>query len=211
MEHEMTRETPFYKLVVPILRLVVHILFRISLEGKDNIPKSGPFIVASNHTHNFDPAVLTAAMPFQVVFMAKREIIAKAPRWIGAGFNLYGTIFVNRGKVERKSLNKALDHLNNSGVLGVFPEGSRSTNGILQKGQAGASFLALKSKSNILPVAIIGLSGVDVSISTLFSRPQVIVRFGKPIEIAGREKGTALTSEIMDAIGLLLPGNMQGS
>ena len=212
---QMAPQTRFYKYIIPIVRGLGHLFFRISVKGKDNIPSEGPVVVVSNHMDNIDPALLTVVYPTQIVFLAKKEILEHAPGWVGAGFNAYGTIFIDRGKITKTSLNSALQYLSKGGTIGIFPEGTRSLKGQLLKGQPGAAFLAIESKASIQPVAIIGSNEYKINIRSLFRRPLLTVIFGKPIVVNKKDIEDIgindLSEKIMNSIADLLPEGMRGA
>ena len=207
----MTPQTRSYKYFIPIVRGLVKLFFRISVKGVENIPADGRILVVSNHLDNIDPAVLTAVYPRQIVFLAKKEILERAPGWVVAGFNAYGTIFIDRGKVAKSSLDSALQYLNDGFAIGIFPEGTRSLKGALLSGQPGAAFLAIESNTIVQPVAIIGSNKYKINLLSLFKRHPLTVIFGSPIMIGKRNlEPKDLTEEIMNSIAKLLPESMQG-
>ena len=207
----MTAQTRSYKYIIPIVRGLVNLFFRISVKGLKNIPADGPILVVSNHMDNIDPAVISAVYPRQIIFLAKKEIVEHAPRWVVALFKAYGTIFIDRGKIAKSSLASALQYLNDGAAVGIFPEGTRSPKGALMRGQPGAAFLAIESNATIQPVAIIGSNKYKINLWFLFKRQPLTVIFGSPIIIGKRNiELKDLSEEIMLSIAKLLPDSMQG-
>lgn len=158
------------------VHLFLKIVFRIHIEGKENIPLNGSFIAAANHVSALDPPVLASSINRQVFFMAKEELF-KNP-FIGWYFKTIGTFPVRRGMSDRGAIKKALQILNDGNVLGIFPEGTRKSGEI----QMGVVMMALKTNSPILPVA---LHNTDRRVS----RGPIRVFIGKPFTlVAGDQK-----------------------
>lgn len=143
-----------YKVAKAVVSAIFFPLFRIRIIGKENVPKSGPVIICSNHISNFDPPVVGITSPRDIYFMAKGELFEKTfLRKLLTGIHAFP---VKRGMKDRNALRKGLAILENGDTLGLFPEGTRSKTGQLGKPLAGAGFFALKSNASIIPCAIIG-------------------------------------------------------
>lgn len=144
---------PLGKFLVSVL---FKILFKIKVIGKENIPKNGPVIICSNHISNYDPPTVGMTAPRTIHFMAKEELFEKK----GLGFILrnVNAFPVKRGMRDRNALRKGLKLLDEGKVLGLFPEGTRSKDGVVKKGLAGAGFFAMRSNATVIPCAIIRVS-----------------------------------------------------
>lgn len=147
------------KLVVPI---IFKILFRVRIEGKENIPRSGPLIVASNHLSFIDSYVIPVALlPLRTVFLAKAEyfdgkgIKGALSRWF---FTAMGMVPVERGDgaSAMSSLEQSAEIINGGAVFGIYIEGTRSQDGRLYRGRTGAGWLVLATNAPVLPVGLIG-------------------------------------------------------
>lgn len=171
--------------------------YRIKVEGLEHFPKEGGVLLCTNHISNFDPPVVGVTAPRKVLFMAKAELF-KVPVLKQLLTN-FGTFPVKRGGGDREAIRAGLKVLKEGHVLGLFPEGTRSKDGKLGKGQAGAGFFALRSTAAVVPCAIIG---PYKSFRTLR------VVYGKPINMEEyREKkinAEEMTSIIMEEINKLL-------
>lgn len=138
------------KIAIPFIRF----LFRAKVSGLENLPESGPVILCTNHKSNFDPLVIGLYLKRQPFFMAKAELfrIPLFNRLIRA----LGAFPVKRGHGDIDAIKKAIRILRAGNMLAMFPEASR-----LRKGDAPAKFhsgavlLAYKTKSPILPAAIV--------------------------------------------------------
>lgn len=203
---------PFYYLGRGFVRLVLPLLARWQIEGRENVPEKGPLIVVANHLHNFDPPILSASLPRPVVFMAKEELFGS---WWSWAVRAYGAFPVKRNGAHRQALRQARQVLEQGLVLGMFPEGTRSPHAQLQPGKDGATLIAYHSGAPILPVAISGTEKLK-GMSCLISRQEVRVSIGQPFALprpSGRLTKSALaslTTDIMMHIAELLPPAYRG-
>lgn len=190
----------FYSFAKFIVSVVLKPLYRFEVIGEENIPMNGPVLLCSNHIDNLDPPVVGITSPRTVHFMAKEEVF-RVPvlKTILPKVHAFP---VKRGMSDREALRTAIKVLKEGNLLGLFPEGTRSKTGELQKGLAGAGFFALRTEAVVVPCAIIGPY-------KLFKPVKVV--YGKPIdfEVYRKEKVSAeeATLIIMDSIKELLEKN----
>lgn len=195
-----------------IYKVLLKILFRFEVRGSENLPRKGPFIVASNHASLIDPAVVgVACHTMPVTFMAKRELfdVPVLGRWVRA----VGCIPIERDSGSFKPLKTAVRKLREGGAVGIFPEGHRSPDGRLREPEAGIGLLASKSEAPIVPVY---LSGTDKALAKgkkFITLCRVTAKFGKIIDIArtttpSERKKTyeSIGEKTMDAISRLKDG-----
>lgn len=203
-----------------LLLLLLRPLIGLRIEGLDNLPRSGPVLVAGNHLHNADPILVAVASPRPLHYMAKRELFGVPI--IGWLLRMAGSFPVNRGRPDRTALRTAEERLARGIALGMFPEGTRSTTRALGPALAGAGMLALRSGAPVVPVAITGterlpLNGAKGSAPGAGGSPRrgVLLRFGEPFVVPRRRDGTTMTPKeatdlIMLAIARLLPPEYRG-
>lgn len=129
-------------------------LYRFEVIGAEKFPKDGGILLCSNHIHALDPPVVGMTAPRTVHFMAKEELF-KLPV-LGPVLPKVNAFPVKRGMSDREALRSALKILKGGDVVGLFPEGTRSTDGVLKKGLSGAGFFALRGNADVMPCAIIG-------------------------------------------------------
>ena len=189
---------------------------RLTVHGRENIPPSGPVIVAVNHTHNMDPAIIGVIMPWQVRFLAKRELVTAgnaASRWL---VKHWGLIPMARERLDREAFRTAQDHLDGGGAIGMFPEGTRSRDGVLSRARPGTGFLAVTSGAPVLPVGIQGAAHVGHNPLEAIRRPHLVARIGPLLDFSDvassrpDDRFERATEEIMRAIAALLPEHMRG-
>ncbi|MDO5698085.1 MAG: lysophospholipid acyltransferase family protein [Dermatophilus congolensis] len=196
------------KSVGPVLRAIL----RPKVQGVENIPMTGPVIIASNHLSFFDSFVIPMTAPRQIAFLAKKEYYTGtgiSGAFSKAFFTGVGAIPVDRDdpRAGQQSLELQLEVLTNGGAVGIYPEGTRSRDGRLYRGRTGVAELVLRSGAPVVPVALWGTQNLQ-PVGSRFIRPaDVLVRYGAPIRFAGRfddvpmgKARRAITDEVMDAI-----------
>lgn len=169
-----------YRVAKAVLGGPLRWAYDISVEGADNVP-SGPAILAPNHRSFMDSLFLALAVDRPVTFLAKAEYFDnRRTAWM---FRSTGQIPLRRGSPSgaRQALHAAGDVLSSGGVIGIYPEGTRSRDGLLHKGRLGPARLALASGAPIVPVGLIGTEQVQSPqqrVPRLGGR--IVIRFGQP-------------------------------
>ncbi|MBR1907653.1 1-acyl-sn-glycerol-3-phosphate acyltransferase [bacterium] len=130
------------------------LMYRIEIEGKENIPKDNKYIVCSNHLSTLDPFLVCFLLNRPVAYMAKKELFEKKfVRWM---LDWEGAFAVNREKLEIATIKTALEVNKTNWVLGLFPQGTRAQAGTIEDIRKGFAGLARTTKCNILPIGIVG-------------------------------------------------------
>ena len=193
-----------YSIVKFIFKILFTIGLRLEVEGRENIPPSGPLVIASNHLSLLDPPVIGTAATRKVHFMAKQELFVPV---LGDIYKILGAFPVRRGGADRAAIKHGIDILNSGNVLAIFPEGTRSKTGRLGKAEPGALMMAGKAGAAIVPACVVG---TDIKrCGRLW--PKVKVCFGKPMyfpqgEAINKETLKELTAELMERIAQLQAG-----
>lgn len=193
-----------YSIVKFIFKILFTIGLRLEVEGRENIPPSGPLVIASNHLSLLDPPVIGTAATRKVHFMAKQELFVPV---LGDIYKILGAFPVRRGGADRAAIKHGIDILNSGNVLAIFPEGTRSKTGRLGKAEPGALMMAGKASAAIVPACVVG---TDIKrCGRLW--PRVKVCFGKPMyfpqgEAINKETLKELTAELMERIAQLQAG-----
>lgn len=188
---------------------LVGIFFRIKVVGRENIPRDGGFIVAANHLAEVDSFILAWVLRRRALkFYAKAYywripgIRGKIIRWF---FDSTGQISMDRsgGENSKTGLSHGAQLLRDGGVLGVYPEGTRSIDGRLHKGRTGIARTLREARVSVLPVGLIGTGKIN-PVGSKFPRPgKVTVVFGKPMEFPSHYlsfQDRSVTNKIMRAI-----------
>jgi 1-acyl-sn-glycerol-3-phosphate acyltransferase len=202
-----------------ITRIAMWFLGPLRVHGLDHVPREGAFILVSNHISLLDPMLIGSTagqMTGRLVhFMAKEEL----RHWpvIGWLATQAGVYFVRRGEGDRAAQRLSLELLADGEPIAVFPEGTRSRNGVLGEPRDGASLLAMRSGVPLLPVSISGSDRLFPRGARLPRRSRVTVRVGQPFMLARQASGridrqelAAGTDRIMRAIAALLPASQRG-
>ncbi len=149
-----------------IFNALFRLLTRLHVEGMENLPGSGAYIVAANHLNFFD-----APMIYGLVGGPRLSGWA-AEKWerhavYGTILKLGGGIFIQRGQVDRSALESAVAWLRSGRVFGMAPEGTRSKTGGLIRGKSGVAYLAHQSGAPIVPLAHFGTERIGPSLLRL--------------------------------------------
>ena len=167
-----------------VLRPVSKQLWSIDLEGFDRLPAEGPAILCPNHVSFLDSAFLMLHVPRNISFVGKAEYMDSwKTKYL---FPLMGMIPIDRGGGDKSqaALDTAEAVLRRGELFGIFPEGTRSRDGILHKGRTGAARLALKIGCPMFPVGIIGTREIqppDAKVPKL--RGACTIKVGRPINV----------------------------
>lgn len=168
-------------------------LWKPRVLGAWRVPASGPAILAVNHSHNIDGPMVMGVSPRPTHFLIKKEAFVGP---LGTFLTGIGQLKVDRTSADRTAISDALGVLDNGGVLGIFPEGTRGE-GDFASLRAGLAYFAVRSGAPIVPVAVLGSSEkpgrLIKGLPPLRSRVDVV--FGDPFEAgdgSGRRTRRAL-------------------
>lgn len=205
----MSRAYQFLRRTIPRL---LPLLIDLEVIGEGNFP-SPPYILVTNHLSIFDLPVVFVTCPHRVhAFAAEKH---RSNPIYAPLLSAVGAIWVQRGEVDRHALREALHLLEEGGVLGVAPEGTRSReSSTLLEGKAGPAYLATRADVPLVPVGLAGTEQVRVNLPRL-QRTEVRMAIGEPFRLpqAGRVRTPKLreyTDLIMHRIAELLPPDYRG-
>ncbi len=196
----------FLKLIAlgPLLRLV----FRPQTDGVDNVPEDGPAILACNHLSYADWLFMPLTLPRRVTFVAKAEYFTTPgiKGWLQKQFfSGSGQVPIDRAGADAAAgaLMSAKRVLQDGGLFGIYPEGTRSHDGRLYRGKTGVARLTLESGVPVIPCAVIGTDIVAPPGKKFGSVTRPVVRFGKPLDFSryeGMENDRYILRSITDEI-----------
>jgi 1-acyl-sn-glycerol-3-phosphate acyltransferase len=160
-----------------VARFALSALARVRVSGLENVPRDGPLIVVANHLSNADPPLvagwLTPALGRQMHILAKQSLFVPVVGWL---LRRLGATPVRAGGSDIEAYRVAREVLDRGEVLCIFPEGTRSHDGVLGEAKPGVAMLATRSGVPILPV---GVSGTD----RFLGRGQRLPRLGTRVEL----------------------------
>ncbi|HEY7420217.1 MAG TPA: lysophospholipid acyltransferase family protein [Ktedonobacteraceae bacterium] len=196
-----------------LLRNAVIVIFAIAahmhIRGRHNVPKKGPYIIASNHLSWVDIPLIPAYISGKVVYMAKEEAFLGKLSWL---VRFLGAFPVKRGEADRQAIRAANEQLKKGRILVIFPEGHRSETHTLGKIHSGLGMIALRAGVPVVPVAVSGSENLLKKFGT-----HVTVTYGEPVVF--KPKGNKITrediddatSDIMRRIATMLPPSYRGA
>jgi 1-acyl-sn-glycerol-3-phosphate acyltransferase len=182
----MTRDRePFISLFLyhlfkdPFINPFFYLYLRGKVTGTEHIPKSGGFVVVSNHGSNFDPPLLSAAVQRPVAYMAKEELF-EVPI-LKQAIKLYGAYPVKRGAADRNAIKAALAYLEQGWGVGLFLTGTRTPDGRIVDPMPGAALIAAKAQVPLLPVCLWGTHSIERKGKKLPQATPITIRIGELI------------------------------
>ena len=163
-------------------RLLGGLLFRLRTDGQQFFPKNGGVIVAANHSSYFDIPLLGCAIQRRVVFLGRANLFPnRLLSWVLQGL---GWIPLKTHRLDRQAFGLALEHLKSGTPVVIFPEGTRTEDGNLQRGRPGIGYLVEESQCQVIPAYI---SGTFKALPIKAKWPRlfpVSVTFGKSIRFS---------------------------
>ena len=171
---------------------------RLKIKGQENVPRDRGFILVSNHVSNLDPIALGLACPGNLNFMAKEELFSQP--FFGWILRLVNCFPLRRKGADLAAIREAMRRVNLGGGLLIFPEGTRSVDGELGKGQEGVGFLVDKLNVPVIPAFVTGTLKAMPK-GAFFPRPlKISVQFGKQIPLERRVAYSDVSAAVMQAI-----------
>ena len=183
------------------------------VEGIENVPSQGPALLMINHIAFVDPFVVMHILPRNIVPLAKIEVYNYPI--VGIFPKIWGVIPVRREETDRRAIQQVQEVLRAGEIVLVAPEGTRGPQ--LQQGRVGVAYLASRSGSPIIPVAISDTVGFPtLPYKPRWKGPGAHVRFGPPFRYrpefkrAAHEQLRLMTDEAMYILAALLPEAQRG-
>jgi 1-acyl-sn-glycerol-3-phosphate acyltransferase len=191
-----------------ILRPLFLLVFRPHVVGRENVPATGAFIIASNHLSFIDSMAIPLMSPRRVGYLAKAEYFTGSGLrgWFTkTWFTALGALPVERQthRAAQEALDTAMTVLEAGGGFGIYPEGTRSRDGRLARGKTGVAWLALTADCPVVPVGITGTDRIQPVGARWPRQHRFTVVFGKPLtfhEHRGKAGSNRARREVTDTI-----------
>jgi len=200
LDYKRTPSAGWERVVRAFFWLVFHTLWPLKISGLKNVPKTGPAIIVCNHLSMVDPFVVGFAAHRGVSFMAKEELFSVPV--VGFLIRKVGAFPVDRSRRDPSSMRVALSVLKDGDLLGMFPEGTRSTTGEMLEMRTGAIRIASRTRTPIIPASVVN---TDRALPPgHFIRPaRIAVRFGPPLELTELYERPKDETLMQDALALI--------
>lgn len=190
-----TYHIPFrYRLSRPVLkavfRLIFHILGRVKVIGKENIPYGEPYVVAMNHISIYDPPLVGSFWPEMLEIIGAADVFEKPGQ--GQILKLYGVIPVHRGEYDRALLNRIISIIKAGHPLLIAPEGGRSHVKAMRRALPGIAYIIAGTSVPVVPVGLVGTTEDFWQRAKRGEKPRLEMRIGAPVSLPSiTEKGAA--------------------
>ena len=203
------------KFIIWLIRVIINLIANVKIDGMENIPKNGGFVIATNHLGRLDVALLFYALDgdFILTIAEKYE-----HHWLfGPIGNAMDGIWLDRFNADVPAIREVLTRMKAGGILVIAPEGTRSKTETMAEGKPGVAYLALKAGLPIVPVGLVGTEDrVVVERLQHFKKSEIKIIVGRSFNlppIQRKDRDVSLkqyTDEIMCRIGVLLPEKYRG-
>jgi 1-acyl-sn-glycerol-3-phosphate acyltransferase len=169
----------WYRFFQLLLTPFVHLTTRLEVVGRENLPKSGPFILVANHQSYLDPIIVQVICPRPLHTLAKStQFTGKVMGWVLPRVKAIPT---RRYRIEPQAVRVVLRRLSEGEAVGVYPEGERSWDAEIQPFRRGTIRVLLKAGVPVIPCGLAGSYDVWPRWSKSLKRNRVRVEFGEPI------------------------------
>jgi 1-acyl-sn-glycerol-3-phosphate acyltransferase len=200
----------------PVFDGLFHVLARVRVDGRENIPYGRPYLATFNHISIFDPALVVACWPEMIEILGASDVWDKPGQ--GQLARLYHGIKVHRGEYDRVVFDKALSVLRSGLPLLMSPEGGRSHITALRRAKPGLAFIIEKAQVPVVPVGIVGTTDDFLKRALRLERPVLEMHIGRPFELPPvegkgeqrRESRQHNADLVMAHIAGLLPAHYRG-
>lgn len=169
-----------YTLCRRLFRAWLIIAFGCRSYGRSHVPRSGPFVLATNHASYLDPMVAGCPLYFRHIRFMARDTLAGS-RLLGWWMRQVGVVLIDRSRGDVAGLKESLRVLREGGVICVFPEGTRTLTGKLRHPKGGVGFLMAKAAVPVVPAYISGTFKAMPKGARWIRPARITVRYGEPI------------------------------
>ncbi|MEI6107358.1 MAG: lysophospholipid acyltransferase family protein [Opitutae bacterium] len=201
--------TPFYGFFHYLSGVIHGMWFRGEVVGLENFPREGSFFIAANHASHLDPPLVGSQIKKQMRFFARKSLWNN--RLIGWWLSQVETIAVERDSGDVGAIKRVLQALKDDRAIVLFPEGTRSPDGKLQKPKAGVGLMACKSGVPVVPCRVYDsfeafgrgrlVPNFGIPVTIVFGQPLLAAEYDDPT--AGKARYEVAAQRIMDRIAAL--------
>ena len=189
--------SPFWRFAQAVTRFAATLCFDLKVWGTRHVPRTGGALIVANHQSYLDPVIVCVHLKRPVSFLAKSELFTN--RYFGGLIRSLHAFPVRQGEGDVGAVRETIRRLREGHVLNIYPEGSRSSDGLLQRIQPGVSLIVKRAGVPIIPVGIHGAFEAYPNFKKYPRCHPVRVLYGPPLHIHDL-KGPELTRRIGDAI-----------
>jgi 1-acyl-sn-glycerol-3-phosphate acyltransferase len=200
--------TLLYRVARDAAWLLFKAIGRTEVVGYEHLPERGGVVVASNHVSYLDPPLVGSNIRRECAFMARHDLWDR--RWLGGLISRLNAFPVHRDTADRAAIRQAIDLLNGGLVLVLFPEGTRSPDGLLQEPQPGVALIVQRAHVPVVPTAVVGPEVMLPVGARKLKRTRLRVVFGEPITFEPNTGREEILNTIMDRIADLLRRHRPG-
>jgi len=193
----------FYKVAHFTVYTIFRLVFGLKVIGAERVPSEGRIILAANHISALDPPAVGVSTSRELYFLAKKELFSVP--LLGFTIKHLNSIPVDRGASDIRALKTFISILKQDKAVILFPEGTRSRDGQIGSAKEGIGFLAMQTRSDILPVFVRGTTHLKRS---LLRKPGMLVKFGNQIHLKDyddlplgtRERYKKISEDVLEEI-----------
>lgn len=191
---------------------IFNVMWRVRVDGRENIPDTGPSIIMMSHAALIDPVLCMGAITNRFVIPMTKVENMEHPV-IGPLVHWWGSYSVKRNEVDRQALVNSIELVKSGQLILIAPEGTRQKGGLAEP-KDGLAYIATKADAVVIPTGISGASDWLAKLKS-FKRPNILIRYGRPFKFKteGRtrnEERSAMMREAMYQLALTLPEEMRG-
>jgi 1-acyl-sn-glycerol-3-phosphate acyltransferase len=176
-----TASLGLYRFVRGLIAVLAALLFRMRIEGAENIPKTGAFVLAPVHRSNLDFALVAPITKRRMGYMGK-DSLWKGPKLFGSFISALGAFPVHRGSADREALRRCIEVVGRGEPLVLFPEGTRKSGPVVDEIFEGAAYVATKAGIPVVPVGIGGSERAMPKGAKMIRPGKIVIVVGTPLE-----------------------------
>jgi 1-acyl-sn-glycerol-3-phosphate acyltransferase len=180
--HDPSKRTWFWKAAQAFCRIITTLMFDYKAYGVHNVPMRGGVLLVSNHQSYLDPVLLGVPLRRPMSYLAKSELFAN--KFFGALIRALNAFPVRQGAADVGAVKETIKRLQEGYLLNIFPEGTRSEDGLIGKIESGAALVVRRANVPVVPVVIDGSFDAWPRHAKVFHSHPIRVMYGPPMDVA---------------------------